>query len=156
MTVARTMGQRSLCERDRVGAVIVSPENRVVATGYNGPPTGFAHMQRGCYLWCARAQKDNGFRAPEVVRELLEPGYIDCPSLHAEANALMVCDRRDREGGTIFVSSGICFTCAKLIANSGLHRVVVVDDVVCRSYRDVETSYALLKLCGLSVEFMGE
>lgn len=47
-----------------------------------------------------------------------------CPSLHAEANALSVCDRSQREGGTIYITSYPCYDCAKLIANSGLHRVV--------------------------------
>jgi deoxycytidylate deaminase len=76
---------------------------------------------------------------PNDIREIMKacgyrpvfPGRKDsniaCPTLHAEANALSVCDRSQREGGTIYVTSAPCFACAKLIANSGLARVVYRD-----------------------------
>lgn len=149
MYVADDIARRSLCTRDCVGAVIVSPTNRIIATGYNGPPATFPHDDKRCSNWCERARKDNGFRAPEVVAEILSADYSDCTSLHAEANALMVCDRKDREGGTIYVTSDICFNCAKLIANSGLRRVVVCDTY--RSYRNVEASYDFLRTCEIEV-----
>lgn len=50
-----------------------------------------------------------------------------CVSLHAEANALVVCDRTQRELGTIYTTSIPCYDCAKLIANSGLARVVYLE-----------------------------
>ena len=51
--------------------------------------------------------------------------YDECLTIHAEANALMFCDRREREGGTLYVTSAICVSCAKLVANSGLGKVWV-------------------------------
>lgn len=56
------------------------------------------------------------------------PDYSDCPSLHAEANALMASDRSLRVGGIIYVTSHPCMACAKLIANSGLTGVYVGHD----------------------------
>lgn len=47
-----------------------------------------------------------------------------CISNHAEANCLLHADRSRIEGGTIYVSAKPCLGCAKLIANSGLNRVV--------------------------------
>lgn len=146
---ALLLGSRSLCVRDRVGAVIVDSTQRVIAQGYNGPPAGFPHGDLPCNRWCPRA------RAGQIMERGL-PGlrfssdYSDCPALHAEANALMVCDRRDREGGTIYVDSDICYACAKLIANSGLSRVVVLgrDNV---AHRSPERSYQFLRDCGVEV-----
>lgn len=141
LNVAKVISQRSLCSRAQVGAVIVDPDNRIVATGYNGPPSGFGHGEKSCVKWCQRS-KD----AEEQL--LLSPTYDDCPSLHAEANALMVCDRVEREGGTIFVTSHVCFTCAKLIANSGLKRLVVDPDKPAR-HRQPQRSYEFLKRMGI-------
>jgi dCMP deaminase len=114
-----------------VGAVIVNTTNRIVATGYNGPPAGFVETRDRtepprCSQWCTRATN-----VPTLLDEQageirgLQPDYSDCPSLHAEANALSVCDRSLRESGTLYVTSHICSACAKLVANSGLGRVVV-------------------------------
>ncbi len=162
MHVARTIAKRSLCSRDQVGAVIVSASNRIIDTGYNGPPAGFTPITQfddphfagipggPCNQWCPRAQKDNGYRAPEVVAEILDPHYDDCPALHAEANALMFSDRRLREGGTIYVTSGTCGACAKLVANSGLKRAVY-DGLKPRIHRESSEWYDFVRACGLEV-----
>lgn len=116
MSVADEVGKRSLCVKAQVGAVIVDKTNRPVSTGYNGPPRNFdTPGDNRCDQWCSRAQEgDSG------------PTYgLSCPSVHAEANALMFADRRDYEGGTIYVTRSCCADCAKLIGNSGLLRVVM-------------------------------
>jgi len=82
---------------------------------------------------------------------ILQSDYQDCPALHAEANALMVCDRKDREGGTIYVTSGVCWGCAKLIANSGLSTVVVDATTYEKNHRNTEKSYSFLEQCGITV-----
>jgi dCMP deaminase len=140
LRVAEVMSHRSLCVRARVGAVIVDPSNRIISTGYNGPPAGFEHHDQPCTKWCERS------RTTSVLAE----DYADCPSLHAEANALSVCDRTAREGGTIYITSDVCLNCAKLIANSGLNRVVVASSDQ-HSYRNPERSYDMLRACGLVV-----
>src|SRR5262252_239329 len=106
MRVADIMAQRSLCVRAKVGAVIIDANNRIVATGYNGPPAGFPHEDATCPAWCTRGRKG--------PNEMTMQSYTDCPALHAEANALSVCDRSVREGGSIFVTGHICFSCAKM------------------------------------------
>lgn len=149
LEVARSVARRSLCDRDRVGAVIVDYRNRIVSTGYNNPPADFNHHGRSCKTWCARGGAD-----PLTTVDLRKMDYSDCPSLHAEANALMVCDRVVREGGTIYITSHVCFTCAKLIANSGLSRVVVQPQHSA-THRDSPTGYVFLERCGLTVEVLG-
>lgn len=185
MAMAELIGRRSLCDRDQVGAVVVSATNRIVDTGYNGPPRGMVQVGGTCVNWCPRAQKKVGWHLPpepfaaELVVEdheafvvmtsgtpipmsdekLLSIGatkveldstYEDCPSLHAEANALMFSDRRLREHGTIYISSGVCGGCAKLVANSGLTRVV------CRRsdtpHRNTAKWLDFMRGCGLKVD----
>lgn len=141
---ALLLGSRSLCVRDRVGAVIVDSTQRVIAQGYNGPPAGFPHGELSCDRWCPRA-----LTAQQSLKHGVALDYSDCVALHAEANALMVCDRRDREGGTIYVASDVCYACAKLIANSGLHSVIVVDRAL--EHRNAQRSYDFMRDCGLEV-----
>jgi len=112
MAVANAMGKRSRCVRSQVGCVVVSHHNRVCSTGYNGPPAGL-DVVGDCSEWCPRA-KTGGAAA----------FYDDCRSSHAEMNALIMGDRSMYEGGTIYVTRVPCFTCAKVISNSGVHRVV--------------------------------
>lgn len=140
MNVAIRIGERSLCERAQVGAVVVSSSGRVEATGYNGPPSGFETEGLGCSMWCSRAQQsDKG------------TSYgLKCPSVHAEANALLYTDRSRIEGGTLYASRSCCADCVKLIANSGIARVVMqvtADD----AHRNPGDVVKFLEECGLEV-----
>lgn len=139
LAVAQTVAQRSLCVKAQVGAVIVDPTNQYVVTGYNGPPAGYRHGSQPCNVWCRRI----GSVAPA-------PDYSDCVTIHAEANALLKSDFTARRRGTIYVTSHPCWGCAKLIANSGLSRVVVEtpDD---HGHRNPLASYRFLLECGLDV-----
>lgn len=145
LNVATVVAQRSLCVRDQVGAVIVDPRNRIVATGFNGPPSGFVHNGQPCAHWCKRVMM-----AQMSEKHGLALDYSDCPSSHAESNALSVCDRSVREGGIIYVTSQVCFGCAKMIANSGLSQVVIRETPK-RDYRDPDKSYDFLEKCGITV-----
>jgi dCMP deaminase len=149
MAMARTIARRSRCSRDQVGAVIVDTGNRIVDAGYNGPPAGFVLPSNivGCRTWCDRAGRmhaQGGEYDPS-------PCYDDCYSLHAEANVLMRSDRKLREGGTIYVSSPVCFNCAKLIANSGLYTCVALAAKARHQHRDPDRSYEFMDRCGITV-----
>jgi dCMP deaminase len=115
--MARALARRSLCVRDQVGALIVDKDNKVIGEGYNGPARYTDHKDQPCTEWCPRASSE---------RKVMD--YSDCPSLHAEANALVMSDRSLRSGGIIYVTSHPCLACAKLISNSGLSGVYVGHD----------------------------
>lgn len=141
--IAEVMAKRSLC-KTKVGAIIVDKDNRPVSSGYNGPPRGFYHDERPCIKWCSRAKSPSTWT------------YDDCPSLHAEQNALMTADRSSFKNGSIYVTSHLCFTCAKLIANSGLSNVYVSDyDMGNYNKRNSKNGYELLLTCGLNVMLLG-
>lgn len=115
--VARAMAARSECARGGVGAVVVDRSHRIISTGYNGKPERLDALDLGettsCVTWCPRATG-----GPKE----------SCPSIHAEANALLWGSRREREGGTIYITRAPCMACAKLIANSGLYHAAWLDD----------------------------
>jgi len=113
MSVAETIAKRSRCARAQVGAVIVDKDQRVRATGYNGPAATYP-TNGDCLNWCERAQGKTGLGAD----------YEGCPSIHAEANALLYVDRSAVNDGTIYITCAPCMQCAKLISNSGITKVV--------------------------------
>lgn len=119
MKTADAIAERSRCDRARVGAVIVSEHNNVLAAAYNGPPHSWcesAGTDSRCPTWCTR-----GSRAPG---EPVDDGYADCPAAHAEMNALARLDASQSAGSTLYVTTGCCFHCAKVIANTQIVRVV--------------------------------
>src|SRR5690606_7834423 len=91
--VAEAASKRSSCVRAKVGAVIVSAENRVVSLGYNDAPAGM----HGCEK-CPRRLANV---APGSIYEKVD-GV--CHSVHAEQNALLLDTRSDCEGETLFVT----------------------------------------------------
>lgn len=139
LDVARTISKRSRCSRAQMGSVIISRDQRIAATGYNGPAATFLE-QGQCSNWCPRAQGN----AP------LDNMYDACPSIHAEANALLYVDRSRIEGGTIYIVSPPCMQCAKLISNSGIARVVC-EVGESDAHRKPEDAINYLRKCGLEV-----
>lgn len=103
---------RSTCPRRTVGAVITDKKGVVLATGYNGVPRGIPH--------CNEGSPCEGHKDP--------PGDTRrCMAVHAEQNALLQCADLER-AHTIYVSAFPCYTCAKMIANTGIRRVVYLED----------------------------
>jgi dCMP deaminase len=76
--------------------------------------------------------------------------YDTCPSIHAEANALLYVDRSRIEGGTIYITDVACLQCAKLVSNSGVEKVVmrVGSKAV---HRKPEATIEYLKNCNVDV-----
>lgn len=150
MSVALVIAERSICDRAKVGAVIVSPKNRLLATGYNGPPSGQkstieiagVRKKASCLYDCPRAQKK-----PED----LDPGYTDCITIHAEMNAIAFCDRTAMDKSTLYCTGSICHGCAKVIANTGIKRVVCRVDREREFHRKPDFIVKLLEECGLTV-----
>ena len=110
LDLARATSTRATCSRRKHGAIIVQ-DRRIVATGYNGGPSGYPHCEDG---GCPRAASN----APQGH------DYEACIAIHAEANALLFASPEERNGATLYCTGAPCFGCAKLIANSGVAEVV--------------------------------
>ena len=110
--IARQVATRSTCLRRSVGALIVR-DKRILSTGYNGAPRGLEHCD---VVGCLREK----LGIPSGQRQEI------CRGLHAEQNAIIQAALHgvSVEGGTIYVTHQPCITCAKMIINSGIVRVV--------------------------------
>ncbi len=136
LNIARETATRSNCVRRQHGAVIVS-NRRIRSTGYNGPPSGHPHCDEGA---CPRAQS----------QEMSGWAYDTCIAIHAEANAILYSSPQDRERATIYITGVPCFTCAKLIANSGITEVVATGE----PYEGWETVRGFLLDCNVRVRLL--
>jgi len=116
MGIAQAVAGRSTCLRRQVGAVVVL-EKRILATGYNGAPSGLPHCAE---VGCLRDR----LRVPSGERHEL------CRGLHAEMNALLQGARYGirMEGATLYSTHVPCSLCSKMIINTGIVRVVAAAD----------------------------
>ena len=115
MATASVVARRSLCVRAKVGAVVVTTDNRVMAASYNGPPPTYRHLETPCDQWCPRGSGKS-----------MTTDYTDCPASHAEQNAIARSDWSQLNGATMYVTGAVCMGCAKLILQTGISRVVQI------------------------------
>ena len=115
MEIASIVAKRSTCVRRNIGAVIVK-EKRILATGYNGAPTGLRHCRD---LGCVREQK--GVASGER-HEL-------CRGLHAEQNAIIQAAYHGVpiKGSLIYSTHLPCSICVKMIINAGIDQVFCLE-----------------------------
>lgn len=148
MAMAVQLGKRSRCSRGKIGAVIVSADNRVLSASYVGPAKNYAPANRDlstdCTAWCPRAQ-------PGAATD---PSYANCVSCHAEQNAVARCDESP-QGGTIYVNGSICVNCAKLVAAAGMAKVVMIV-YAADAHRNPEAVVKFLIDAGVAVEVRHE
>ncbi len=113
MEIVFLIARRATCIRRKVGAVIVK-ENQILATGYNGVPSGIRHCseQGGCL------REQMGI--PSGQRHEL------CRGLHAEQNAIIqaAVHGSSIKGGTLYCTTLPCIVCIKMLINAGIKRVV--------------------------------
>jgi dCMP deaminase len=117
--IAKAISVRGDCRRRKVGAVILDANgHRLVGGGYNGTRPG----QPGCLDGaCPRGLLTNDQIAPNSS---YDTGPGKCIAAHAEANTLLDCDPLRRIGATLYISEVPCDGCKKIIAVSGIARVV--------------------------------
>ncbi len=134
--ITKVVATRSTCLRRQVGALIVK-EKRILATGYNGAPSGLAHCQS---VGCIR----QAHNIPSGERHEL------CRALHAEQNAILQAALYgfSIQGATIYCTTHPCVMCAKMIINTGMKEVAVI-----ASYPD-EMAVALLEEAGVTVRYL--
>ncbi len=112
MEITRLVARRSTCLRRQVGAVVVKDRN-ILASGYNGVPSGITHCSE---TGCLRAK----LNVPSGERHEL------CRGLHAEQNAIIQAAKHGTsiEEGTLYSTTMPCIICTKMLINAGIRRVV--------------------------------
>ena len=112
----------SYCKRKKVGALIVK-DRMIISDGYNGTPSGF---ENNC--------ED-------------ENGKTNWFVLHAEANAILkiASSTQSCKGATLYITMSPCKECSKLILQSGIQKVVYMND-----YSD-DSGLEFLKNAGIEI-----
>lgn len=108
LDIARRVSQLATCPRRKVGCVLVDRHQHIMATGYNGVPSGIQHCTDDP---CPGAKFPSG------------QGLEHCLAIHAEQNALLQCSDVTRID-TVYCTTQPCLTCTKLLLNTSAHRVI--------------------------------
>jgi len=127
LEIAGIVSKRSTCLRRKVGALIVK-DRRILATGYNGTPTGIRHCTE---VGCLREK----LKIPSGQRHEL------CRGLHAEQNVLLQAALYGiaLKGSSLYVTNQPCIICVKMIINAGIREVVIAGsypDKMAREFLD--------------------
>jgi len=130
MGIALLSSERSKDPNTRVGACIVSRDNKILSIGYNGAPVGF---------------NDDTDMPWDRVGEPLNTKYLYV--CHSELNAILN-TRNDLRNSKMYVSLFPCNECAKAIIQAGINEIVYLDD----KYADTDGVVASKKMfdaCGV-------
>ena len=111
MGIAMLAARRSKDPNTQVGACIVSDDNIIISTGYNGMPKGCSDDE---FPWDRKGENDAATKYPYVV--------------HAELNAILNASGRDLRGSRIYVALFPCNECAKAIIQCGIKEVMYLSD----------------------------
>lgn len=116
LELAHAVATRADCTRRRVGAVLMTPDHSVVATGYNGAPPG--HL--GCLTDGACPRGQSGVEPGSSY----DTGAGKCIALHAEQNALLRATWDDMFGSTLYITDDPCDGCWRMIQGTPIYMVV--------------------------------
>lgn len=112
----------------KVGAAIFDNKNRIISTGYNGPPRG---------------TEDGKFDRATKLRR----------TLHAEANAILF-SQRSLDGCAIYITHHPCAQCAAMIVQAGINQVYCPPpsaDFLSRWVDDVREAQAIFREAGVGL-----
>jgi dCMP deaminase len=138
MAMANVASQRGTCERAQVG-VVIALEGRVLTTGYNGAPAGLPHCSHLCSCSYEYPEKEH-----DPTCWSLQPCLV---ASHAEANAIAWAARHgvQLKGATLYTTMVPCLSCAQLIINAGIVKVIAA-----QRYRDT-SGHDLLQRAGVDM-----
>lgn len=139
MNMARATGERGTCDRGRSGAVLVK-NKRILSTGYVGSPVGLPHCDEVGHQM--KEVSGDGTKSRHCIR-----------TSHAEQNAIVQAARFGIaiDGATIYCKMTPCYTCAKMIINAGIKRVVCEKD-----YHASEDTKGVFEKAGVELVIMNK
>jgi len=140
MKVADTVAQRATCDRGRSGCVITR-NKQILVTGYVGSPKGLPHCDEVGHLFKQVTHEDG-----KITNHCMR-------TVHAEQNAICQAARRGimLDKATLYCRMTPCRTCAMLIINCGIVRVVCE-----MKYHAGSESEAMFKEAGVELVYMSE
>jgi len=138
MEVCGAIAKRATCDRGRSGCDIAR-DHQILVTGYVGSPAGLPHCDEAGHQMKKTIHED-GTVTQHCVR-----------TVHAEQNAICQAAKRGvaLDGGTLYCRMTPCRTCAMMIVNCGIVRVVCE-----RKYHAGKESEELFREAGVSIEYV--
>lgn len=141
--IAEAVSRKSHCLSHQFGGIAVR-DKFILATGYNGPPTGYPHCEGS---ECPRRKL--GYKSGQ--------GLEICPAAHAELNVLIEAARLGikLEGASLYLTSYMpCRECAKAIVNAGIREVVITN---IGPYPDIGLEgKTILEKCGIVIRVVNK
>jgi len=140
MEIAHIVKSRSNCCTRQVGAIIVK-DKRITATGYNGTPMGIKNCCDGGCERCLK-RKNGQIKSGEDTDK--------CICLHAEQNAILQSAFHgiSTKGSVMYTTDSPCGQCAKMIANSGITKIIAENEYPDKIGADV------LKQAGIGLVYL--
>lgn len=140
MEVADAISKRATCDRGRSGCVIAR-NKQLLATGYVGSPAGLPHCD------------DEGHHFKKIIHEDGSSTQHCVRTVHAEQNAICQAAKRGIgiQGATLYSRMTPCRTCAMLIINCGIVRVVCE-----KRYHAAAESEELFQTSGVILEYVSQ
>lgn len=140
MEIAATVSKRATCDRGKSGCVIVR-DKQILVTGYVGSPRGLPHCDEVGHLMKKVLHEDD-----RITQHCMR-------TVHAEQNAICQAARLGipLEGATLYCRMTPCRTCAMLIINCGIIRVVCE-----KKYHDGTESEAMFRQAGIRLEYVSQ
>ncbi len=140
LEMANAVSTRATCDRGRSGCVITR-NKQILVTGYVGSPAGFAHCDE-----VGHQMKDVKHEDGSVTSHCMR-------TIHAEQNAICQAAKLgiSIEGSTVYCRMTPCRTCAMLIINCGVKRVVCE-----RKYHAGGESEEMFQQAGIELDYKHE
>ncbi|MFC1962071.1 cytidine/deoxycytidylate deaminase family protein [Chloroflexota bacterium] len=145
LKIASVVAERSTCRRHHVGAVAVR-DKHILATGYNGAPTGAIDCLE---LGCLRDE----LKIPSGTRHEI------CRGIHAEQNAIIQAGLHgvSLAGSTLYCTHTPCVLCAKMLVNAKIKRFVSFgkydDDTFIQLFHEAGIEAALRERPSAAINF---
>ena len=137
LKIASVVAERSTCRRHHMGAIAVR-DGHILATGYNGAPSGLKDCLE---LGCLRDEQG----IPSGERHEI------CRGIHAEQNVIVQASLHgvSLEGSTIYCTHTPCVLCAKMLVNAKVKRFVsfgrYIDNTFVELFRDAGIEVDMMK-----------
>jgi len=138
INIAKIIGSFSSATRRKVGAIIVSPQGKIIGTGFNGAPTG-------------------------VPNECEQDDVTLAHIIHAEQNAILNATTENLAGSTLYLTDSPCIKCASIIVQKQFKAVIYGNEYhdasgreFCEKYGIPVTSIADLDHAMKSFEMSGD
>ncbi len=140
MEMANSVSKRATCDRGKSGCVITK-DKQILVSGYVGSPAGFAHCDE-----VGHQMKDITHEDGSVTSHCMR-------TIHAEQNAICQAAKLgiSISGATVYCRMTPCRTCAMLIINCGVKRVVCE-----RKYHAGGESEEMFKQAGVELDYQYE